>query len=267
MRYQLEFLGDYQTGAWDTDAAENVAYDKLTKRAFLASAESGTVQVVDISSPHNLGEVATVQVSALMATHCTDVDCDYEDMDFGGGSAPCGYAPMVNIIFDKGNCDACTSRYEADGVTRKYCDPKDCVYTSSPGYNAGGLAVDAAVGTVEGCRAACQADPACEFFSWESEVRRLCAAHASPPRGLALWLTACVCGVSPLRPRAQLWTQGDQVLYSTPGVTARAARCFLKAAFGIGTTDRDGNVLANPGDCNSYVHWEAHKGQTERGDE
>ena len=34
--YTLEFAGDYQTGEYDTDAAENVAYDKNTKRAFLA---------------------------------------------------------------------------------------------------------------------------------------------------------------------------------------------------------------------------------------
>ena len=78
--------GDYQTGEYDTDAAENVAYDKNTKRAFLASAESGTLQVVDISNPHNLVETSTIAVGAIMESQCTDVDCDYEDMDFGGGS-------------------------------------------------------------------------------------------------------------------------------------------------------------------------------------
>ena len=42
---QLKFLGDWQSGAWDTDAAENVAYDKSTNRAFIASAESRALKV------------------------------------------------------------------------------------------------------------------------------------------------------------------------------------------------------------------------------
>lgn len=168
--YQLEFLSDYQTGAWDTDAAENVAFDKETKRAFLASAESGTVQVVDLRTPSKLEEVATIAVGALMESKCTEVDCDYEDFDFGGGSAPCGYAPMVNIIFEKGDCAGCTERYDSDGE-RIYCDASDCPYTSNPSYNGGTLQVDPSVGTVEGCRAACQADSKCEYFSWEDEAR------------------------------------------------------------------------------------------------
>ena len=106
-----------------------------------------------------LETVGTLDVGAAMALECQEVDCIYEDMDFGGGSAPCGYAPMKNIIFDKGDCSAC-----AESGT---CDASMCVYTSNPGYNAGTLSVDASVSTVEGCQAACVADNACEFFSWE----------------------------------------------------------------------------------------------------
>ena len=216
--------GDYQTGEYDTDAAENVAYDKNTKRAFLASAESGTLQVVDISNPHNLVETSTIAVGAIMESQCTDVDCDYEDMDFGGGSALCKYAPMKNIIFEKGDCSACAKTGD--------CAASDCPYTSNPGYNAGGLAVDASVGTAAGCRAACQADANCAHFSWENE----------------------------------LWAAGDQAKYGTPGETVRVARCFLKGTYG--NTDRDGNTVT-PEECNAkaYVHWEAHKSQTDRGDD
>ena len=215
--------GDYQTGEYDTDAAENVAYDKNTKRAFLASAESGTVQVVDISSPRDLVETGTLNVGAIMAAQCTDVDCDYEDMDFGGGSAPCGYAPMKNIIFEKGDCSAC-----AETGT---CAASDCPYTRNPGYNAGKLAVDASVGTAAGCRAACQADPGCAHFSWENE----------------------------------LWTAGNQATFGTAGETVRVARCFLKGTYG--QQNRDGETIT-PEKCNAdaYVHWEAHKSQSTRGE-
>ena len=35
---------------------------------------------------------------------------------------------------------------------------------------------------------------------------------------------------------------------------------------GYGSFDRDGVALDSPGDCDSYVHWEAHKTMTDRGD-
>ena len=89
--YQLRWLGDYQTGQWDTDAAENVAYDRNTYRAFLASAEASAVQVVDVRDPVNPTHVSTLDMAAVFQ-NCNEVDCIYEDFDFGGGSAPCGCA-------------------------------------------------------------------------------------------------------------------------------------------------------------------------------
>jgi hypothetical protein len=52
--YRLTWVGDYQTGAWDTDAAENIAFDPVRARAFIASAESGTVQVVSVANPTDI---------------------------------------------------------------------------------------------------------------------------------------------------------------------------------------------------------------------
>jgi hypothetical protein len=49
--YRLRWVGDYQTGAWDTDAAENVAFDSVLARAFVASAKDGLVQVVSLTNP------------------------------------------------------------------------------------------------------------------------------------------------------------------------------------------------------------------------
>ena len=52
--YRLTWVGDYQTGAWDTDAAENIAFDSVRARAFIASAESGTVKVVSVTDPTDM---------------------------------------------------------------------------------------------------------------------------------------------------------------------------------------------------------------------
>ena len=52
--YQLRWVGDYQTGAWNTDAAENIAFDSVRARAFIASAESGTVKVVSVTDPTDI---------------------------------------------------------------------------------------------------------------------------------------------------------------------------------------------------------------------
>ena len=52
--YRLRWVGDYQTGAWDTDAAENIAFDSVRARAFIASAESGTVKVVSVTDPTDM---------------------------------------------------------------------------------------------------------------------------------------------------------------------------------------------------------------------
>ena len=52
--YRLTWVGDYQTGAWDTDAAENIAFDPVRARAFIASAESGTDKVVSVANPTDM---------------------------------------------------------------------------------------------------------------------------------------------------------------------------------------------------------------------
>ena len=52
--YRLTWVGDYQTGAWNTDAAENVAFDSVRARAFIASAKSGTVKVVSVTDPTDM---------------------------------------------------------------------------------------------------------------------------------------------------------------------------------------------------------------------
>jgi hypothetical protein len=241
--YQLKWIGDYQTGAWDTDAAENVAYEPVTKKAFVASAEAGSVQVVSLDDPVNMQLVGTLQAGVTAKGNCRSVDCTYEDFDFGGGSAPCGYAPMVNIVFDRGDCSACNkAAYDAwmtSGASgdAPRCSSSNCVYSSNPRYNrnnGGDLEVNALAATPEGCKQLCQQNQFCEFFSWENE-----------------W-----------------WTSGDTSMYltGTSGLTDgahRAGRCFMKAQYGNAIRESQG-ANTSP-DCSSFVHWEGHKMQSKRG--
>ena len=96
---------DYQTGGWDTDAAENIAYDVASARAFVASAETGVIKVVDMSNPTSITEVGTLNVGTQLSTQCMEVDCIYERMDFGGRHNPCGYAPVMKVVTNYGTLD------------------------------------------------------------------------------------------------------------------------------------------------------------------
>lgn len=96
---------DYQTGGWDTDAAENVAYDAAAARAFVASAATGVVKVVDMSNPTSITELGTLNVGTHLSTQCMEVDCVYERMDYGGRHNPCGYAPTLKVVTDYGTLD------------------------------------------------------------------------------------------------------------------------------------------------------------------
>ena len=97
---------DYQTGAWDTDAAENIAYDTALHRAFIASAETGVVKVVDMSNPTSITEIGTLNVGTHLSTQCMEVDCVYERMDFGGRHNPCGYASVLQFVTNYGVLNA-----------------------------------------------------------------------------------------------------------------------------------------------------------------
>lgn len=148
--------GDYQTGAWDTDAAENVAYDIPSKRAFLASAETGAVQVIDVADPTSMLHVSTLDVGATLRSQCTMPSCIYDGMDFGGADNPCGYAPTINIIVSEDN----------GGFTFPG-------WYTGPTYNqtthpAAGV-INNVLDSPAKCQILCQNTANCAFFSYELE--------------------------------------------------------------------------------------------------
>ena len=60
---QITPIGVYETGVFDGGAAEIVAYDPATQRAFVSNADTATVDILDISNPS-----APVLLSTIDAT-------------------------------------------------------------------------------------------------------------------------------------------------------------------------------------------------------
>jgi len=156
--------GDYQTGAFDTDAAENVAYDVKTGRAFVASAETGVLKVVSIANPTNLEEVATLNVGANLNSYCDMESCIYPNMDFGGHHNPCGYAKMVKYITNYG-----TTLDIPNGVAvGPDGNLKMVPYVYDDG-SADTWEIDATMTSPEACQTKCQSAFAAAYFSYELE--------------------------------------------------------------------------------------------------
>lgn len=60
---ELEFLGRYETGAFDEGAAEIVVFDKESGLAFVVSANANTVDALDIDDPSNPTLAFTIDLS------------------------------------------------------------------------------------------------------------------------------------------------------------------------------------------------------------
>ncbi len=61
----LELMGSYSTGTVFASAAEIVAFDPTTNRAFVVNAEAASVDVLDVSDPSSPAKVGTVDVSSI----------------------------------------------------------------------------------------------------------------------------------------------------------------------------------------------------------
>ena len=185
--------GDFQTGEWDTDAAENVAYDNKTNRAFVASAESGVLKVIDVTNPTLLTEAGTLNVGANLATYCNEVDCIYEDVDFGRDNG-CGYAKMTKYITNYGTLDLNA------GVTYGPSGNFSMVPYVYGGGSANTWAVDSTMTSPEACRSLCSNVLGTSHFSYEYEgSRRSQTARTSVLRRATSRPTSRRTGTSPSR--------------------------------------------------------------------
>ena len=61
----LEAIGTHATGIFDESAAEIVAYDAATQRAFYTNADLSEVGILDISDPADPNQIGSFDVSSL----------------------------------------------------------------------------------------------------------------------------------------------------------------------------------------------------------
>ncbi|MGD8978207.1 MAG: hypothetical protein PVG91_11430, partial [Gammaproteobacteria bacterium] len=61
-------IGTYESGIFDESAAEIVAFDPRTDRAFVVNANDATVDVLDISNPSNPVKVDSIDVTQAGAS-------------------------------------------------------------------------------------------------------------------------------------------------------------------------------------------------------
>lgn len=64
---QLEKIGGYSAGQFLKSAAEIPAFDAASKRAFVVNAQSGKLDVLDLSDPKNPKKVGEVNGAAVLA--------------------------------------------------------------------------------------------------------------------------------------------------------------------------------------------------------
>lgn len=69
----LSFLGRYATGEFDESSAEIVSYDPATEQAFVVNSNSGSVDVIDISSPSTPVLASSLDVAADVANALADL--------------------------------------------------------------------------------------------------------------------------------------------------------------------------------------------------
>lgn len=72
----LEALGSYDTGQFDESAAEIVAYHAATKRLFTVNAQSGSIDVLDVSDPAKPVNVGAVNAGADTTINSVAVRAD-----------------------------------------------------------------------------------------------------------------------------------------------------------------------------------------------
>jgi hypothetical protein len=73
---QLSSLGTYASGVFNESAAEISAHDPLTQRLFVVNAQSGAVDVLDVSDPTAPTKVTTLTMAGLTAADGSSVPAD-----------------------------------------------------------------------------------------------------------------------------------------------------------------------------------------------
>ncbi len=111
----LSFLGSYETGVFDESAAEIVSYDSATQQAYIVNADSGQIDVLDLSSPATPTLAMSLDVAADVAGALTEVD-SADDLGAANSVAVSGNTVAVAIEADDKQANGYVVFYQTDGT-------------------------------------------------------------------------------------------------------------------------------------------------------
>ncbi|WP_439101652.1 choice-of-anchor I family protein [Congregibacter sp.] len=111
----LSFLGRYETGEFDESAAEIVDYDPATEQAFVVNANSGQIDVLDISSPSTPTLATSLDVAADVAGALADL-ADASALGAANSVSVSGSTLAVAIEADSKQDNGYIAFYQTDGT-------------------------------------------------------------------------------------------------------------------------------------------------------
>ena len=114
-RIALNFLGRYETGAFDESAAEIVDYDPATRQAFVVNAQSGRVDILDISAPDMPVLAGTLNVAADIASAVPAL-AGAEALGAANSVAVAGNLLAVAVEADTKQDNGYVALYQTDGT-------------------------------------------------------------------------------------------------------------------------------------------------------
>lgn len=114
-RIALSFLGRYETGEFDESAAEIVDYDPATRQAFVVNAQSGRVDILDISAPDLPVLAGTLNVAADIASAVPAL-AGPEALGAANSVAVAGNLLAVAVEADTKQDNGYVALYQTDGT-------------------------------------------------------------------------------------------------------------------------------------------------------
>lgn len=111
----LSFLGRYETGEFDESAAEIVAYDAATQQVFVVNANSGLIDVIDISAPSTPTLVTSLNLGADIAAALGSV-ASADELGAANSVSVSGNAVAVAVEADTKQDNGYIAFYQTDGT-------------------------------------------------------------------------------------------------------------------------------------------------------
>lgn len=111
----LRFLGRYASGEFDEAAAEIVAYDAATEQVFVVNANSGMVDILDISSPATPVLADSLDMATDIAEAIEEI-ASADDLGAANSIAVNGTTVAIAVEADNKQANGYVAFYQTDGT-------------------------------------------------------------------------------------------------------------------------------------------------------